>query len=184
MVKAVNQLIFLENKETKYGRVIEFFTKRKLFKTLWFTPKLGRDTACRSRGDHIAAVDRDDKGGKEYNADWGMEFLGELDPFGYQAPKKRKKEQKSKMLEDTDGMEYGVKAKTMEELAYRLSQFSGPSDHRKEINSNKEIIEAEIAKEVLERYLNCSAQDISNISRALSITGAKLLYLSEMDRIA
>ncbi|KAI4328745.1 hypothetical protein L6164_021078 [Bauhinia variegata] len=218
----------------------------------YFNPKLAphllrssctylvRDTASRSRCVGIAAVDSDDKGGKECNADWEMEFLGELDPVGYQAPKKRKKEQKSKLLEDTDDMDWCVRArkmalksieargmthimedlvnakkkkkknkkklankkklikkteeiqydldysseedwevqtmgplddvsnlkqtvssiaggmyvekkeKTVKEFVHRLSQFSGPSDRRKEINLNKEIIEAQTAEEVLE----------------------------------
>ncbi|KAF7814691.1 RAP domain-containing protein, chloroplastic [Senna tora] len=200
---------------------------------------LGRSTANSFRGTSISAFDRDDKG-QESTMDWELEFVGELDPYGYQAPKKRKKEQKSKLLEDTDGMDWCVRArkfalksieargmartmedlvtvkkkkksrnkkklgnkktienfeeieddldysseedlvsqtnepldnvgdlkrsislvadgmfaekkeKTMEQFVHRLSQFSGPSDRRKEINLNKAIIEAQTAEEVLE----------------------------------
>nr|AKM76694.1 AT2G31890-like protein [Erodium chrysanthum] len=39
--------------------------------------------------------------------------------------------------------------KSMEEYVNKLSQFSGPSDRNKEINLNKDIVEAETAAEVL-----------------------------------
>ncbi|EEF29031.1 conserved hypothetical protein [Ricinus communis] len=175
--------------------------------------------------------------------DWELEFLGELDPLGYQAPKKRKKQKKSKLLEETDGMDWCLRArkvalksiearglsqnmedlinvkkkkkknkkklvskskiskknkdleddsdfdlddedvefedvadlpgddsidlrrtvssmaggmfeekkeKNMEEFVQRLSQFSGPSDRKKEVNLNRAIVEAQTAEEVLE----------------------------------
>lgn len=215
---------------------------------------LGRDSATSSRGTSIAAFDRDDKG-KESTMDWESEFIGELDPYGYRAPKKRKKEQKSKLLEDTDGMDWCVRArkvalksieargmtrtmedlvsvkkkkknknknkklakmkiiekiedleddldyssdedlvsqtneplddignlkrsvslmgdgmfaekkeKTIEEFVHRLSQFSGPSDRRKEINLNKSIIEAQTAEEVLE----VASETIVAVAKGLS----------------
>ncbi|XP_027365216.1 RAP domain-containing protein, chloroplastic [Abrus precatorius] len=200
--------------------------------------RLGRDTTTGSRGASVTALDGDDKG-EESNMDWEVEFLGELDPFGYRAPKKRGKEQRSKLLDNTDGMDWCVRArkkalrsieargmtdvmedlvavkkkkkkgkkkleskkkivkkiedmeddleysseedlpqpmqpvndfgdlkrrvsmfadgmfvekkeKTMEEFVNRLSQFSGPSDHRKEVNLNKAITEAQTAEDVLE----------------------------------
>ncbi|KAK0607971.1 hypothetical protein LWI29_023416 [Acer saccharum] len=179
----------------------------------------------------------------EGSEDWELEFLGELDPFGYQAPKKRKKQENSKLKEDSEGMDWCVRArkvalksmearglarsmedlitvkknknknkkkfekvnkkkkvidyndddsdfdtvedlkmddmvigangddasslrrqvsmladgmfeekkeKTREQFVQRLSQFSGPSDRRKEINLNKTIVEAQTAEEVLE----------------------------------
>lgn len=191
--------------------------------------QLGRDTGT--------GLDSDDKG-EESDKDWESEFLGELDPFGYRAPKKREKEGRSKLLEDTDGMDWCVRArqkalksieargmahvmedlvtvkkkkkkdkkkleskkkivkkieeiedldfssdedlpqlmependigdlkrkvsmfangmfiekkeKQMEQFVNRLSQFSGPSDHRKEVNLNKAITEAQTADDVLE----------------------------------
>lgn len=217
---------------------------------------LGRDTATSTRGTGVlAAFDRNDKG-EGSSVDWESEFIGELDPYGYQAPKKRKKEQKSKLLEDTDGMEWcvrarkvalksieargmtrtmedlvtvkrkqknknktkkklgnkkiiekieelgkgldysseedlvpqtndplnnvgdlkrsislmadgmfpGKKEKTMEEFVDRLSQFSGPSDRRKEINLNKAIIEAQTAEEVLE----VTSETIMAVAKGLS----------------
>ncbi|RDX79002.1 RAP domain-containing protein, chloroplastic, partial [Mucuna pruriens] len=196
--------------------------------------QLGRDTGSSSRGASVAALDSDDKG-EESDMDWELEFVGELDPFSYRAPQKREKEQKSKLLEETDGMDWCVRArkkalksieargmahvmenlvtvrkkkkdkkkfeskrkivkkiekiedldysseeelpmqivndvgdlkskvsmfangmfiekkeKTMEEFVNRLSQFSGPSDHRKEFNLNKAITEAQTADGVLE----------------------------------
>ncbi|XP_028754056.1 RAP domain-containing protein, chloroplastic [Neltuma alba] len=213
---------------------------------------LGGDPATISRRTTIAALDRDDEG-KESTVDWESEFVGELDPYGYQAPKKRKKEQKSKLLEETDGMDWCMRArkvalksieargmahtledlisvkkkkknkskkkltkkkiekiedleddldysseedlvlqankpldnvddlkrsvslmadglfsekkeKTMEEFVHRLSQFSGPSDRRKEINLNKAITEAQTAEEVLE----VTSETIMAVAKGLS----------------
>ncbi|PKI78158.1 hypothetical protein CRG98_001486 [Punica granatum] len=195
---------------------------------------------------------------EEGDSDWELEFLGELDPLAFQAPKKRKKQQRSKLLEDTDGMDWCLRARkvalkgiearglsqTMEDLVsvkkkkknrkkktkikdkstkmndtdednddddewnldygpdqegiesedlgdedaqigdiitgdgmtdlrkkvslmaggmfeekresirqkfvQKLSQFSGPSDRRKEINLNRSIVDAQTAEEVLE----------------------------------
>lgn len=215
---------------------------------------LGRDTATSFRGAIIAALDSDDRG-EESNMDWELELVGELDPFGYRAPKKRVKEQKSKLLEDTDGMDWCVRArkmalksieargmartmedlvsvkkkkkknkknlvskkkidkkteeiedildysseedlavpqtiealddvsdlkrkvsliaegmfaekkeKQMEEFVNKLSQFSGPSDHRKEINLNKAIIEAQTAEDVLD----VASETIIAVAKGLS----------------
>lgn len=198
----------------------------------------------------VRSVDSNDK--QESEMDWELEFLGELDPLGFQAPKKRKKrEQGSKLLEDTDGMDWCVKArkmalksieargltrtmedlitvkkkknnkkklgkkdkiskkskvpeeeddsdedielkgvnpldgtdhlrktvsmvaggmfeekkeKTMQAFVQRLSQFSGPSDRRKEINLNKAIVEAQTAEEVLE----VAAETIMAVGKGLS----------------
>nr|POE46352.1 rap domain-containing protein, chloroplastic [Quercus suber] len=186
--------------------------------------------------------------------DWELEFLGELDPLDVKPPKKKKKQIKSRLLEDTDGMDWCVRArkvalrsiearglshkmedlvavkkkkkkkkkklvnnekidrklkkveedldsdseddfelqdmenlddiddlkrkvsmmaggmfeekkeKAMEELVQRLSQFSGPSDRRKEINLNKAIIEAQTAEEVLE----VTADTIMAVGKGLS----------------
>ncbi|KAK4254192.1 hypothetical protein QN277_009606 [Acacia crassicarpa] len=213
---------------------------------------LGRNIATTSRRTTIAAFDGDDEG-KESTMVWESEFIGELDSYGFQAPKKRKKEQKSKLLEDTDGMDWCMRArqvalksiearglayaledlitvkkkkknkkkkkltkkkiekiedleddpdysleedsvlhtnqsldnvddlkrsvtlmadglfaekkeKTMEQFVHRLSQFSGPSDRRKEINLNKAIIEAQTAEEVLE----VTSETIIAVAKGLS----------------
>ncbi|CAK9329495.1 unnamed protein product [Citrullus colocynthis] len=178
------------------------------------------------------------------NLDWEVEFLEELDPLGFQPPKKKKKQMKSKLLDDAEGMDWCLRArkvalrsiearglasteedlfsvkkkkkkkkkkilgskdngvnkksdvideglefdsdedleldlldslaindsedlsksvsmmgggmfeqrkgKTMEEFVQRLSQFSGPSDRKKEVNLNRAIIEAQTADEALE----------------------------------
>ncbi|KAJ9173922.1 hypothetical protein P3X46_017008 [Hevea brasiliensis] len=200
----------------------------------------GRDDAISTQS--VVGSDYYDKGAE----DWELEFLGEIDPLGFQAPKKRKKQQNSKLLEDTVGMDWclrarkvalksiearglshkledfinvkkkknkkkkmnkkdlvsksrinkknkdleddsdfdleediefedftnslgndtsdlrrtvslmaggmfeGKKEKTMEEFVQRLSQFSGPSDRKKEVNLNRAIVEAQTAEEVLE----------------------------------
>lgn len=215
--------------------------------------------ACLSsiRSDAITTSKIMPKGLKEEgDSDWELEFVGELDPLAFQAPKKRKKQQRSKLLEDTDGMDWCVRARkvalkaiearglsrtmedlvsvkkkknrkkktkkkdkspkmdgidddddddewslgygpeqpgveledfgdedsqitdiivgdntddlrkkvslmaggmfeekrerTRQEFVQRLSQFSGPSDHRKEIILNRSIVDAQTAEEVLE----------------------------------
>ncbi|ONI01047.1 hypothetical protein PRUPE_6G118500 [Prunus persica] len=186
--------------------------------------------------------------------DWELEFLGDLDPLGFQAPNKRKKLKKSKSLEESEGMDWCVRArktalksieakglshlmedmmtvkkkkknkkkklgkiekvnkkikeveedldidseedfdmqdtntlngashlrrtvsvlaggmfeekkeKTMEEFVQRLSQFSGPSDRKKEINLNRAIIDAQTAEEVVE----VTAETIMAVGKGLS----------------
>ncbi|KAK6123644.1 hypothetical protein DH2020_042613 [Rehmannia glutinosa] len=54
--------------------------------------------------------------------------------------------------------------KSMETFVQRLSQFSGPSDRRKEINLNKSIVEAQTAEEVLE----VTADIIMAVAKGLS----------------
>ncbi|CAN0920830.1 RAP domain-containing protein, chloroplastic [Linum grandiflorum] len=49
-----------------------------------------------------------------------------------------------------DGMFEEKKEKTMEEFVKKLSQFSGPSDRKKEVNLNRAIVEAQTAEEVME----------------------------------
>lgn len=186
-------------------------------------------------------------------SDWEAEFLGEIDPFSYLPPKKRKKQEKSKLLQDTDEMDWCVKArkialksieargltaaaeslaipnkerkkkkkrkpkiektddnnldedsdsdihegdfnladiesmddaydlrdtvsmiagglfeerkeKSRDTFVQRLSQFSGTSDRRKEINLNKAIIEAQTAEEVLE----VTAETVIAVAKGLS----------------
>ncbi|KAM1645143.1 hypothetical protein COP1_006621 [Malus domestica] len=215
---------------------------------------VGRDnTAVSSR-----SVDGGDDSGEQEekgdgNLDWELEFLGELDPLGFQAPRKRKKEQNAKLVEG-EGMDWCVRArktalkvieakgwseamedmitvkkkkkknkkkvgkvekmgkkikeieedldvdseedldmpdmnsldsashlrrtvsvlgggmfeekkeKTREKFVQRLSQFSGPSDRKKEINLNRAIIEAQTAEEVLE----VTAETIMAVGKGLS----------------
>nr|AKM76706.1 AT2G31890-like protein [Melianthus villosus] len=205
------------------------------------------------RNDSSSTTGVDDVNKSESDVDWEMEFLGELDPMGYQAPNKRKKVPKSKLLQDTEGMDWclnarkaalksiesrglahrleglvniktkkkkkkdnkkaGIKKKfskkdkefeedseedddwgdidntlddatrlkntvsmmsggmfieqkekTMEVFVQRLSQFSGPSDRRKEIYLNKAIVDAQTAEEVLE----VTAETIMAVGKGLS----------------
>lgn len=202
----------------------------------------------------ISSRSVDDCDGEEEkgNMDWELEFLGELDPLGFQSPKKRKNQPTSKLLEETEGMDWCVRArktalklieakglshrmedminikrkkkrnkkklatkekmnkkrveedldldseedfdmqdintldgsthlrrtvsmlaggmfeekkeKTMEDFVQRLSQFSGPSDRKKEINLNKAIVEAQTAEQVLE----VTAETIMAVGKGLS----------------
>ncbi|KAL6221493.1 hypothetical protein ACLB2K_004889 [Fragaria x ananassa] len=62
------------------------------------------------------------------------------------------------------GMFEEKKEKTMEDFVQRLSQFSGPSDRKKEINLNKAIVEAQTAEQVLE----VTAETIMAVGKGLS----------------
>ncbi|KAG6404267.1 hypothetical protein SASPL_136513 [Salvia splendens] len=62
------------------------------------------------------------------------------------------------------GMFEEKRERTMETFVERLSQFSGPSDRRKEINLNKLIAEAQTADEVLE----ATAEVIMAVAKGLS----------------
>ncbi|KAM7486416.1 hypothetical protein LguiA_002425 [Lonicera macranthoides] len=62
------------------------------------------------------------------------------------------------------GMFEEKKEKTRDAFVQRLSQFSGPSDRRKEINLNKAIVEAQTAEEVLE----VAAETILAVGKGLS----------------
>ncbi|KAL2529860.1 hypothetical protein Fot_22461 [Forsythia ovata] len=215
--------------------------------------------------------------------DWETKFLGEIDPYGHLPPNRRKKEPESRLLEETDKMEWCVRArkialksieargltakmervvsgdrkkkkkkspkkpkidkinplgsdteeedegfdsdrvefdvadidsldnsghlrrsvsmlaggmfeerkgKTLETFVQRLSQFSGPSDRRKEINLNKAIVEAQTAEEVLEvtaeiivavaKGLNPSPLSPVNIATALHRIGKNMEKVSMM----
>lgn len=62
------------------------------------------------------------------------------------------------------GMFEERRAKSMETFIERLSQYTGPSDRRKEINLNKAIIDAQTAEEVLE----VTADTIMAVAKGLS----------------
>ncbi|XP_026457556.1 RAP domain-containing protein, chloroplastic-like [Papaver somniferum] len=214
------------------------FTCRKL--EVGFVPWI-----CRNVSRDMSVVDsaeereEEEDEQKESNLDWEAEFLGELNPLGFQPPIKKKTRRKTKLVEDSQGMDWCMKARrvalksiesrgltrsmedlttvkkkkkkdvvskkeklaakkldedeedfdeleddifsieaamdgdgtkhlrktvsnlgggmfeekrerTMETLVQRLSQFSGPSDRRKEITLNRAIVDAQIAEEVLE----------------------------------
>ncbi|KAI3975309.1 hypothetical protein MKX01_033549 [Papaver californicum] len=182
---------------------------------------------------------------KESNLDWEAEFIGEINPLGFQPPLKEKTRQKTKLVErkesrteidrvtrfntfedlttvkkkkkkkdvvskkeklaakkikldeddedfdeleddissiqaamDGDGTKHLRKIvnnlggdmfeekreRTMETLVQRLSQFSGPSDRRKEITLNRTIVDAQTAEEVLE----LTSEVISAVGKGLN----------------
>ncbi|KAK4857039.1 hypothetical protein QYF36_023924 [Acer negundo] len=68
-----------------------------------------KSSASNRRNDIGDGVDMGEE--SEGSGDWELEFLGELDPFGYQAPKKRKKQESSKLKEDSEGMDWCVRAR-------------------------------------------------------------------------
>ncbi|BBH05084.1 RAP [Prunus dulcis] len=214
---------------------------------------VGADNAAISSRS-VESDDEEEEENGDGNMDWELEFLGDIDPLGFQAPNKRKKLKKSKSLEESEGMDWCVRArktalksieakglshlmedimtvkkkkknkkkklgkiekvnkkikeveedldidseedfdmqdtntlngashlrrtvsvlaggmfeekkeKTMEEFVQRLSQFSGPSDRKKEINLNRAIIDAQTAEEVLE----VTAETIMAVGKGLS----------------
>ncbi|CAL8999790.1 unnamed protein product [Prunus brigantina] len=214
---------------------------------------VGTDNAAISSRS-VESDDEEEEENGDGNMDWELEFLGDLDPLGFQAPNKRKKLKKSKSLEESEGMDWCVRARktalksieakglshlmedmmtvkkkkknkkkklgkiekvnkkikeveedldmdseedfdmqdtntlngashirrtvsvlaggmfeekkenTMEEFVQRLSQFSGPSDRKKEINLNRAIIDAQTAEEVLE----VTAETIMAVGKGLS----------------
>ncbi|KAH0706511.1 hypothetical protein KY290_011080 [Solanum tuberosum] len=63
-----------------------------------------------------------------------------------------------------DGMFEEQKAKNMETFVQRLSEFAGPSDHKKEISLNKAIVEALTAEEVLE----VTSETVSAVAKGLT----------------
>ncbi|CAK8560885.1 unnamed protein product [Lathyrus sativus] len=74
--------------------------------------RFDRGSATGARGARVSALDSDDKG-EESDMDWETELLEELDLFGYRAPNKREKEQRLELLEDTDEMDWCVRARKM-----------------------------------------------------------------------
>ncbi|OVA06288.1 RAP domain [Macleaya cordata] len=202
----------------------------------------------------VEEEEEEEEGQQESDMDWETEFLGELNPLGFQPPPKRRTRRKSKLIEDTNGMDWCMRArkvalksiesrgltrsmedlitvkkekdkkkknkvsnkekvvskkaklveeedldydtedieeamdgdgrshlrrtvsmmaggmfeerreKTMETLVQRLSQFSGPSDRRKEITLNRAIVDAQTAEEVLE----VTAEMISAVGKGLN----------------
>ncbi|CAA7400401.1 unnamed protein product [Spirodela intermedia] len=71
-------------------------------------------------------------------------------------------EQRVSMI--ADGMFEEMKEKAREAFIEKLSQFSGPSDRKKEISLNREIIDGQTAEEVLE----VAAEAISAVAKGLS----------------
>uniref|UniRef100_A0A1J3I8Q6 RAP domain-containing protein n=1 Tax=Noccaea caerulescens TaxID=107243 RepID=A0A1J3I8Q6_NOCCA len=67
---------------------------------------------------------------EEDDADWESEFLGEIDPLEIQPPKKRKKQTKSRALEDTEGMDWCVRAR---KLALKSIEARGLSSRMAEV---------------------------------------------------
>ncbi|XP_018476017.2 RAP domain-containing protein, chloroplastic-like [Raphanus sativus] len=62
--------------------------------------------------------------------DWEAEFLGEIDPLEVQPPKKRKKQAKSKALDDTEGMDWCVRAR---KIALQSIEARGLSSRMAEV---------------------------------------------------
>lgn len=238
---------------TKSVQILQFSKLRNGFSNQ--KTKLGFPIgACLSstKSDAITTSKLVKKGDEEEgDSHWELEFLGELDPLAFQVPKKRKKQERSKLLEDTDDMDWCLRARkvalkaiearglsqtmedlvsvkkknrkkrtkkkhkspkpndiddddlslgygpdqlgtemedfgdgksqisdivasdgmddlrkkvslmaggmfeekrerTRQEFVQRLSQFSGPSDRRKEVNLNRSMVDAQTAEEVLE----------------------------------
>ncbi|KAF2613340.1 hypothetical protein F2Q70_00008236 [Brassica cretica] len=67
---------------------------------------------------------------EEDDDDWESKFLGEIDPLEVQPPKKRKKQPKSKALDDTEGMDWCVRAR---KIALQSIEARGLSSRMAEV---------------------------------------------------
>uniref|UniRef100_A0A2N9ECA5 RNA-editing substrate-binding complex 6 protein domain-containing protein n=1 Tax=Fagus sylvatica TaxID=28930 RepID=A0A2N9ECA5_FAGSY len=131
---------------------------------------LGRDSHA------ISSVSLDDDGGgagggsdkgKECDKDWELEFLGELDPLDVKPSKKKKKQINSKLLEDTDGMDWCVRArkvalKSIEArgLTHRMEDLIAVKKKKKKKKKKLEIIEKVNRKsKVVEEDLDYDLED-------------------------
>ncbi|WVY97611.1 hypothetical protein V8G54_029762 [Vigna mungo] len=73
--------------------------------------QLGRDIGASSERVGVDALDNGGDG-EESNVEWKSEFLGEVDSLGYRTPtKNREKVQRSKLLEETDEMDWCMRAR-------------------------------------------------------------------------
>ncbi|KAL1221185.1 RAP domain-containing protein [Cardamine amara subsp. amara] len=79
------------------------------------------------------------------DGDWEAEFLGEIDPLDIQPPKKRKKEKKSKVLDDTEGMDWCVRAR---KIALQSIEARGLSSRMAEVMPLKKKKKKKIKKEI------------------------------------
>lgn len=112
----------------------------------------------KSKVDNKKNTDEEIDGGAEYDSD-DEDFDLDADvPLGNKSDLKRT------VSMFADGMFEEQKAKTMETFVQRLSEFAGPSDRKKEISLNKEIVEALTAEEVLE----VTAEIVSAVAKGLS----------------
>uniref|UniRef100_A0A5B7C0R0 RAP domain-containing protein n=1 Tax=Davidia involucrata TaxID=16924 RepID=A0A5B7C0R0_DAVIN len=82
------------------------FSNRRLH--LGFFPKNNCINIKRDNSLGIKNMDDDDDDNDDM--DWESEFVGELDPLGFLPPKKRK-QQKSRLLDDSDEMDWCVRAR-------------------------------------------------------------------------
>ncbi|XP_014516361.1 RAP domain-containing protein, chloroplastic [Vigna radiata var. radiata] len=112
--------------------------------------QLGRDTGASSQRIGVEALDNGGDG-EESNVEWESEFLGEVDPLGYRAPsKKREKVQRSKLLEETDEMDWCVRARKkalksieargMGHLIEDLVTVKKKKKDKKKLESKKKIV--------------------------------------------
>ncbi|CAH2059871.1 unnamed protein product [Thlaspi arvense] len=78
--------------------------------------------------------------------DWESEFLGEIDPLDIQPPKKRKKQSKSKALDDTEGMDWCVRAR---KIALQSIEARGLSSRMAEVMPLKKKKKKKKSKKVI-----------------------------------
>ncbi|PHU22498.1 hypothetical protein BC332_07605 [Capsicum chinense] len=114
----------------------------------------------KSKVDKKKNIDEKIDGDSEFDSD--DEDL-DLD-LDVEVPLGNKGDLKRKVSMFADGMFERQKAKTMETFVKRLSEFAGPSDRKKEISLNKEIVEAMTAEEVLV----VTAETVSAVAKGLS----------------
>lgn len=80
--------------------------------------------------------------------DWEAEFLGEIDPLEVQPPKKRKKQAKSKALDDTEGMDWCVRAR---KISLQSIEARGLSSRMEEVMPLKKKKKKKKSKKVINK---------------------------------
>lgn len=85
---------------------------------------------------------------EEDDDDWEAEFLGEIDPLEVQPPKKRKKQAKSKALDDTEGMDWCVRAR---KIALQSIEARGLSSRMEEVMPLKKKKKKKKSKKVINK---------------------------------
>ncbi|XP_010672528.2 RAP domain-containing protein, chloroplastic [Beta vulgaris subsp. vulgaris] len=126
------------------GRITSGFCERKL-EFRW----VGRNCERYGKVGIFAVKGVNDKQEEPLVDDWRLEFLGKRSPVGLKPPEKKKKEEKSRLLGDTDGMDWCVRArkvalKSIEDrgMARVMENMVSPKTKRKKKNKkNKSIVE-------------------------------------------
>ncbi|WJX87049.1 hypothetical protein P8452_69280 [Trifolium repens] len=151
------------------------------------TSKIGcvhfdRDSGAGAREAGIPALDSDDKG-EEFDMDWKSKFVGKLDPSGNGATKKREKEQKSELIEDTDGIDRSamvlesIKSKGVVHAMEGLVSVKKKKAKKKLVSTKKTIKKSKLHKAIIESQ---TAEDVLDVTYEAIVAVAKGLSPSPL----